>query len=252
MTHAAYVICTAPRSGSTLLCDLLTATGVAGKPASYFYDQSVAEWVADNAVTVAANAPEHDVLAAVLSKVIEQGRNGTRVFGLRQQAPGLAFLCEKLGVLYPDQTSDAGRFHQAFGPTLFIYLSRPDKLAQAISFLKAQQTGLWHVAPDGTEIERLAPHADPTYDRAQLEQTVQMMGGYDRAWTDWFQREGIQPLRLSYDDLAADPVSILRHVLDRLGLDPAVAEGVTPGLKKLADGTSDAWMARFRQETGAG
>ncbi|MEM1201062.1 MAG: Stf0 family sulfotransferase, partial [Pseudomonadota bacterium] len=28
----AYVICTSPRSGSTLLCKLLAPTGIAGKP----------------------------------------------------------------------------------------------------------------------------------------------------------------------------------------------------------------------------
>ena len=34
----AYVICTSPRSGSTLLCKLLVATGVAGLPASHFHE----------------------------------------------------------------------------------------------------------------------------------------------------------------------------------------------------------------------
>lgn len=35
--YRAYVICTSPRSGSTLLCKLLAATGQAGKPKSYFH-----------------------------------------------------------------------------------------------------------------------------------------------------------------------------------------------------------------------
>ena len=35
-TTAPYLICATPRSGSTLLCDLLTATGVAGRPEEYF------------------------------------------------------------------------------------------------------------------------------------------------------------------------------------------------------------------------
>ena len=29
---------------------------------------------------------------------------------------------------------------------------------------KAQQTGLWHIAPDGTELERVAPAQEPHYD----------------------------------------------------------------------------------------
>src|SRR6476660_7881628 len=33
-----YLVCATPRSGSTLLCELLSATGVAGRPQEYFED----------------------------------------------------------------------------------------------------------------------------------------------------------------------------------------------------------------------
>ena len=39
-----YFICATPRSGSTLLCDLLARTGVAGNPESYFRRQSIPYW----------------------------------------------------------------------------------------------------------------------------------------------------------------------------------------------------------------
>ena len=60
--------------------------------------------------------------------------------------------------------TDTERFQRLFGSTLFVYLARPDKLAQAVSYLKAEQTGLWHLAPNGTELERIAPHREPAYD----------------------------------------------------------------------------------------
>lgn len=40
-----YVICTSPRSGSTLLCNMLAATGVAGKPKSYFHQGPITDWL---------------------------------------------------------------------------------------------------------------------------------------------------------------------------------------------------------------
>ena len=40
-----YIICTSPRSGSTLLCKLLEATGVAGVPGSHFHDPSISDWL---------------------------------------------------------------------------------------------------------------------------------------------------------------------------------------------------------------
>ena len=39
--YESYVLCTSPRSGSTLLCKLLAATGVAGNPDSYFHRPAV-------------------------------------------------------------------------------------------------------------------------------------------------------------------------------------------------------------------
>ncbi|MBT6203829.1 MAG: sulfotransferase, partial [Rhodospirillaceae bacterium] len=41
--YQSYVICTSPRSGSTLLCSLLAATGLAGNPCSHFHDPSISE-----------------------------------------------------------------------------------------------------------------------------------------------------------------------------------------------------------------
>jgi trehalose 2-sulfotransferase len=248
--YDSYVICTSPRSGSTLLCKLLAATGVSGNPASYFYDPSVEDWLADLNVEVDPNETESEVLKLAFRAVVREGRKDTGMFGLRQQAHGLAFLCEKLAVLYPREASCTDRFQQAFGTTLFIHLTRADKIAQGVSYLKAKQTGLWHVAPDGSELERNAPHREPSYDGKTLQGCIETMIAFDCNWNEWFLHEGIEPLRISYDDLAADPVGMLRNVLGHLGLERAAADGIMPGVRKLADTTSMRWAARFRAEHG--
>ena len=240
------MLCTAPRSGSTLLCRLLAATGVAGNPASYFYDPTVEEWLSDLGLAAEAGASGLDRLHMVVGEVLRRGRAGTGLFGLRQQATGRAFLCAQLAHLAPQETTEAGRIRVVFGPTLFLHLTRSDKVAQAVSLLKARQTGLWHQAPDGSDLERTAPHQDPAYDPEAIRACVADLTRQDQDWTTWFQREGITPLCLTYADLSADPLTMLRHVLDHLGLDPAAADGVTPGTRKLADSTSADWVERFR------
>lgn len=247
---ASYVICTAPRSGSTLLCSLLAATGVAGKPASYFHDPSIDEWFAELGLPPVPEKPERDRLDIILKAAIKAGRGSSRIFGLRLQAHGLGFLCQKLALLFPQAQGDAARFRRAFGPVLFIHLTRPDKVAQAVSYLKAEQTGLWHMAPDGSELERLSPPQEPAYDGARLKDIMTRMQAHDHDWSNWFAREGITPLHLSYDDLEIDPLSVLRRVLDALGLEPSAANDLQPGVRKLADQTSRDWAARFRAETG--
>lgn len=243
-----YVICTSPRSGSTLLCSLLAATGVSGNPDSYFHQPSLEAWQADLGVTPPPGASERDVVALLVAEAVVQGDGGTGMFGLRLQRHSFGFFVEKLALLHPGAPTDAARFAAAFGRTLFIHLSRPNKLEQAVSCVKARQSGLWHRASDGSELERLAPHQDPRYDHDTIRAERDAMLAMDAAWEDWFAAQDITPLRLTYDALSADPEGTLRLVLDRLGLDPRAADGAAPGTAKLADATSHDWISRFLTE----
>lgn len=246
--YASYVICTSPRSGSTLLCSLLKATGIAGNPASWFHEPSVAEWLADFGIAPRQAASERDVLQSVFRAAIERGSRDTGMFGLRLQRHSFDFFHRQLALLHPEPENFVARFERCFGKTLFVHLTRPDKVEQAVSYLKAQQTGLWHVAADGSELERIAPHRDPSYDAREIGAAFETMTAYDRDWQEFFLREAIDPVRISYDSLAADPVATVRDVLDRLGLDTAAAAKIAPGTKKIADETSQDWVARFRAE----
>ena len=230
---AAYVICTAPRSGSTLLCGLLRATGVAGNPGSHFHTPDIAAWRA--VYGLAPDAPLADLLEAGRTA----GSAGGSVYGLRLQSHSAHYFFTQLG---------GGRlaFEAVFGLTRWIWLRREDVVAQAVSCVRAQQTGLWHRAPDGTEIERLAPPAPPHYDRAAIAQHVTEFEGAQAMWRDWFMAEGIEPLKLSYRDLSADPAKGLADVLGYLGL-PAPADKVAVPTQRLADEINEDWIARFRR-----
>ncbi len=43
-TPASYLLCGTPRTGSTLLCRLVSSTGVLGHPQSYFREPDEAAW----------------------------------------------------------------------------------------------------------------------------------------------------------------------------------------------------------------
>ena len=81
--YDAYVLCTAPRSGSTLLCKLLAATGVAGHPKSYFHDPSIADWREHVGLPSAFAGSEREALAELFDAVRMAGRGATDLFGLR-------------------------------------------------------------------------------------------------------------------------------------------------------------------------
>ena len=250
MTPEAYILCTAPRSGSTLLCRLLTATGVAGRPGSYFHRPDIAEWLSYFALKPVPGEAERDTVARVIEAALAKGRAGGQIFALRLQAHSLAPFRRALGLVHPEAATNRARIEAAFGRTRYVWLRRADTLAQAISYEKARQSGLWHVALDGTEIERLSPPAQPRYDAAALRVRLLEMQAYDRAWAAWFDAERIQPLELEYADLAQDPHGTLRHVLSFLDLDPAAASGVVPEVARLSDAVSADWKEWARRDLG--
>lgn len=241
-----YILCMAPRSGSTLMCQLLADCGVAGAPGTFFHNASVVAWGEKQGVTVPEGATEAEKVGAALEAILPVGRGATEVLGMRLQMHSFNYFLSDLRVLHPGLPDDLARVERVFGPTLFIHLTREDKVAQAVSYVRASQTGLWHVAPDGREIERLSPPAEPRFDAEAIGAWRETFEAYDRRWRDWFAAEGIVPLEVGYDDLAGDPKGELRRVLEALGVDVTLADGVEIGAKKLADGMSEDWAARFR------
>jgi len=249
MTHTrAYIICTTPRSGSTLLCDLLTDTGLAGRPDSFFRREDMFEWANHFAVPVAKWEGEHEFDLSYLAAVRREGSGGSPIFGMRLMWESVAGLSNRLRLFFPGLENDRARFQSAFDSPLYLHLAREDKVAQAISRLKAEQTGLWHVFADGSERERIKTGHGPVYDFRSLSKQITTLEEQDAAWANWFTRQEIEPLRITYEALSSDPASQLAGVLSALGLDPAIAEIAQPRTARLADSESEEWASRFRAE----
>lgn len=240
-----YIICGTPRTGSTLLCKLLASTGAAGDPHSFYRLQDVPEWAEEWNLPARDMMDELEFNTAYLDAAISAGKGGTGVFGLRLMRENLDELSAILDQIFPNIASDKARFEKAFGNTLYIHLSRENKLAQAISLIKAQQTGLWHIAPDGTEIERVGPPADPRYDFQRIKLEVTELEAYDAAWNVWFATQGINPLRVGYERLSGNPAAALVSICEALGVQAPNVDDVRPGVAKLSDEMSLDWMRRY-------
>jgi len=243
-----YVICTSPRSGSTLLCRLLREAGNAGFPESHFHAPSIEEWLGYYDLEADGFRTREDALRAVFKAAYSHGKGKTDVFALRMQRHSFDYFIEQLRILYPEMLNDLSRLEAAFGKTLFVHLTRENKLDQAISYIKAEHSGLWHMASDGTELERLSDPKEPVYDAEAIAGQIAAAKAMDAAWESWFERERIKPFRILYDDLAAAPYATLRRLLTELGLECPPLNENTPPVAKLADATNREWAERFRSE----
>ncbi len=199
-------------------------------------------------ITDSETASEQELLDAVFRAAISECSRGSDIFGLRMQRHSVEYFLEKLATLRPGYSSDTGRIEALFSEVAYIHLTREDKVEQAISYIKAEQSGLWHMASDGTELERLSPPNDTVYDAERIRHQIQQFETDDRDWLRWFDGQQITPLRVTYEALANFPIEVLCQVIEFLGFDRDAAQDVEPDVAKLADATNQIWADRFRAE----
>ena len=243
-----YIICSTPRSGSTLLCDLLASTEIAGRPESYFMNGYYQDWASYFNVPADHWSGENEFDQTYMDSVMLNGTGDTLTFGLRVQWESLDDLSRRLEAFCPNLHTTKDRFSAAFNTQYYIHISREDKVAQAVSLLRAEQSGLWHKNSDGTERERLKQGQVPVYNYKALSKLVAELKLYDAAWLQWFDEHQIQPISVAYEMLAATPQTVLEKVLIALGLDPEVAQTVKPKTAKLSNTENTHWIERFRTQ----
>ncbi|MBL9074278.1 Stf0 family sulfotransferase [Tabrizicola sp.] len=247
-SYDSYIICGTPRTGSTLLCDLLASTRFAGEPDSFFMHDVDPIWAERWGLPPREGKGTADHSSAYLKATIAAGRGQTKIFGLRLMWESLPDLMAMLDQVHPAMPSDKARLQAAFGRVLYVHLSRHDKLAQAISMVKAEQTGLWHIAPDGSELERLGPSKEPEYDFVRIKAKLDELASYDAKWVSWFSEQKIEPLRITYETLSERPDAAILAICEELGVPKPSPGALAPGVAKLADAVSREWIARFRAD----
>ena len=182
-----------------------------------------------------------------IDAIKEYGQNQTGVFGMRMMWESMGYCMSSLDRLYPDQDTDHERLSAAFATSSFIHLERKDKVAQAVSRLRAEQTGLWHIHSDGSERERLSAPNEPVYSKELIDTYIDESEQHHAKWRNWFQEQRVSPFELSYEDLSENPVQAVTNILTFLKLDTSVAESLQPRTAKLGNNQSEKWIARYRQ-----
>jgi trehalose 2-sulfotransferase len=255
----AYLVCATQRSGSTLLCELLKGTDVAGvpdeyfealrstglprQPRQYFDDVELPEVVAGLAPFDPGRPEEPGDFPGWFAYALGRGTTVNGVFGAKMmwnyfddfrsrftELPGLGGLTfnEALDVVFPD-------LH-------IVFVRRRDKVAQAVSLWKAIQTQTWRTEVEHDPIPRTA-----SYDYAALRHLLDELHRWDARWEDWFHATGREPIRVIYEDFVGARAATVGRVLDALGVDPPEPDGAGP-MRRQADELSRDWVDRFRVE----
>jgi len=217
-----YAICTAPRSGSNFLCQLLASTGKLGQPLEYFNGpgRRYFDW------PDYPDDPEQQV-----QQVLRRGATGD-VYGF------------KIFAHQHDWISLTLRWTEKLPNLQFVFLRRRDLLGQGISWARGVQTRQYrHTQPVA---------AEPAFDPDQIADRLRAIPIEYARWEVFFAGNGIDPLRLVYEDVVQFPQRSVDAVGSLFGLEGQVE----PDLSKVdvrvqRDGLSENWRERFIAERGS-
>ena len=226
-----YLICGVPRSGTTLLCQLLASTGVAGRPDEYFW----------HGEPLGRNDARISDYERYVAHVIDAGTTPNGVFGAKVMWGYLDDVLARLRSLPGrERLADRSLLESVFPRLQFIWMRREDVVAQAVSWARAIQTNRWHYGDDRD------PHGEPVFDFDQIHALAGEAERHTTAWERWFAANGVEPLAITYEALVAEKAAVARRALDFLGLtvpEDAVTGAPTP---KQADSLNEDWIRRYR------
>ncbi|MDB1089056.1 Stf0 family sulfotransferase [Streptomyces sp. ACA25] len=243
----AYFLCATPRTGSSLLLGLLDSTGVAGRPQAYFRAPDEPLWA--DRWGIPRDEQGDFSYREYVSAALAAGRTGNGVFGAKLMRGTLDELLGKLGAAHPDFAGDSpSLLNRAFGRTGFLYLRREDVLAQAVSWLRAEQTNTWFIGGNGEIGGPGSGERTPAYDPERIGQLLRLIDEQNASWEAWFASHGVQPHLVCYEEIDADATGVTRRLLGSLGLELPPGRAIVLRHRRQADELNDQWAARYRAE----
>lgn len=232
-TAISYMICATPRSGSTLLCEALRNTGLAGNPDEYFGPMHVKRWTKKW-----QTYSEKEYLA----RVITHGKGNNGVWGtkvMRLYWGNIITLLQK--TIGSFGMTEAEILNRCFPNLHFIWITRRDKVRQAISWLKFIQGSAWYWEDKKPqELEEL--EFRPKVIRDFIIQTAI----HETAWQEFFRELKVQPYIVVYEDFIKAYEETAKDILKYLGIPHQ--EDIVFGqrqLKQQANNLTDEWVQKY-------
>jgi LPS sulfotransferase NodH len=236
-------ISTGPRTGGFLLAEALESTAIAGRPREYFDPVFHKDWCAGHAIKSDAEFYE---------RVFAAGTTSNGVFGAKVLWHQFEHLLAGLRRIEGDGLSDLELLRLMFPDLRYIFLTRKDKIRQAISYDRAIRSGVWWSLRPGAlgngETPAPAPVVVPPFDFAQLDLWVTRLTEFDSRWRRHFKRVGTEPFEVAYEDLVLSYESTVFSILRYLDLPISASVKIAPPrLRQQADQVTEEWVRRYEE-----
>lgn len=230
-----YVVCAIARSGSNFLTDGLRATRRAGRPKQFFLPKYESIYAAKSGLS-------RDDFASYVRGIIPATATSNEVFGFKLMGWYLQEFLNRLrvtGSFGGKDSTELELLRTAFPRLEFIQIVRRNKVQQAISKARAAQTGLWKIQ-EGNFATGEAEF-DPRLIASCLEDTRRE----EAIWAEFFDRIGVRPFSIVYEELCEDYAGTIEKVLEYLNIRTARSVRHRPVTVRQTDALSREWEERF-------
>lgn len=231
------MLCAVARSGSNLLADGLVQVRRAGRLGQYFLPQNEARTARDHSID-----PNAD-FASYVRGVVAQTATANGVFGFKIMGWYLEKFLARVrqsGAFGDSSTPELAMLRRAFPKLEFVQIMRGNKVRQAISKARALQTGLWKIQDGKRSL------SEARFDPQLIRRCVNDIGREEKMWADFFERAGLEPFQVEYEELCRDYEATVRGVLDFLNITlPRRIKISSPVTISQTDATSREWEQRF-------
>lgn len=236
-----YIIWFSQRTGSTLLCQALESTGIAGRPAELLHH--VAE-PAGLYTKFQVSTP-----ADLQQSLWQAGSSSNRVFGLKYglYEPFHAQLTEFFRQFpgCPQNASTWEVWASAFPNCKHIFMTRRNKVRLAVSWWKAIKTEEWH--RETGSVPAVIDLKD-AYDFNAINYLINEAEQREADTQEFLAMGQAMPHTVVYEDFIADYEGTVRGIVDFLGVAGGKPYSVAPPFyEKLADEVSEQWVRRYRE-----
>lgn len=217
-----------PRSGSTYLCDMIMKTKRLGIPEEVLGQLSIPGRLKN----IPGRTPEEYI------------RNASRVKRTANNVAGI-----KASWFQFENFIKAMDDHSYLAGFKYIYLTRRDLAAQAVSLYKATASSVFHTDKQysGEAINQLNALE---YDYEAIKNWYAHLVAQEKGWQRYFYNRRIFPLHITYEDIEDDMFGVLKRIASYVAVDPAnIAMPETESVfKKISDGRNAEWARRFSVE----
>ncbi len=239
--HKSYRIWFSQRNGSSVLSKGLELTGVAGKPHELF------NLVGEETLRQKHGAADY---ASLKRRLWEQGTSANGIFSVKHSMYTgrtqkiIEELKELRGISGP---IDENEFWSDLFPNCkHIYLTRRNKIRQAVSWWKAIKDNVWHLK-EGVSQALDQEFFETHYDFDAIHHLFREASLRECAIEDYYSRNNITPLTLVYEDFIDRFEETIKEILNFLEIEGG---NITAPkyYAKTANAGSEIWVQRFRQD----